>query len=359
MSGAKWNELVFKKRGEFTLLNPDDFLENLYNDTVPKAKVYDQHWQEQTKSKFEQLIGRFPYPEEISLNPKLIEKTEKDEYWRLKLEITTTDQLRCPTYILLPKKKTNTKVPAILALHGHGYGNKEMVGLNHNGTEIEGEPGIHTNCAIELVQKGMVVVVPELIGFGERKLAKDAESSEPSSSSCFSIASQLLLMGKTIAGLRVFECRRVIDYIQTIDMVDQDRIGCFGFSGGGLVAAFTSIVDERIKATVLSGYTNTFKGSIMDRNHCLDNYIPGILQLGEMPELLGLLTPRPLFIESGINDTVFPINHAKEALETINEIYRRFNVVNQIDQHFFDGKHEICGDKSYNWLLKNLARSDE
>ncbi|MBU7595581.1 dienelactone hydrolase family protein [Metabacillus halosaccharovorans] len=338
------------------MLNTDDFLERLYHHTVsrPASNMYDTKWQEHTKTKFEHLIGRFPYPEDHSLNPKIVEKTEKDEYWRLKVEITTIDNLRCPTYVLIPKKKKTATLPAVLALHGHGYGNKEIVGLNHDGTEIEGAPGIHNNCAIDLVLKGMVVVAPELFGFGDRKLARDAKSDDPSQNSCFSIASQLLLMGKTIAGLRVFECRRVIDYIQTMDTVDHEKIGCIGFSGGGLVAAFTSIVDERIKATVLTGYTNTFKGSIMDRNHCLDNYIPGILQLGEMPELLGAITPRPLFIESGIHDTVFPIAHAKEALETITDIYRSYNAENQIAHHFFNGKHEICGDKSYNWLYHNL-----
>ncbi len=342
------------------MLNPDDFLERLYHHTVSKqaSKVYDTSWQEQTKGKFEDLIGRFPYPEYNSLNPTLIEKTEKDEYWRLRIEITTIDNLRCPTYILIPKKKTTDRLPAVLAFHGHGYGNKEIVGLNHDGTELDGAPGIHHNCAIELVLKGMIVVAPELIGFGDRKLMRDTRSDDPSQNSCFSIASQLLLMGKTIAGLRVFECRRVIDYIQTMETIDHEKIGCIGFSGGGLVAAFTSIIDERIKATVLTGYTNTFKGSIMDRNHCLDNYIPGILQLGEMPELLGTITPRPLFIESGINDTVFPIQHAKEAMETITNIYKSFNAERHLAHHFFNGKHEICGEKSYNWLYHNLMTSE-
>src|SRR5690625_5766073 len=103
------------------------------------------------------------------------------------------------------------------------------------------------------------------------------------------ISSQLLLMGKTIAGLRIQECRQVIDYMQLLKEVDGQRIGCMGISGGGLVAAFTSALDDRIKATVISGYTSTFKGSIMDRRHCLDNYVPGILQYTVMPELIGLI----------------------------------------------------------------------
>src|SRR5699024_11678877 len=117
--------------------------------------------------------------------------------------------------------------------------------------------------------------------------------------SLYMIASQLLLVGKTIAGLRIQECRQAIDYIQSLQQVDDERIGCMGISGGGLVTAFTSVLDERIKATVVSGYTSTFKGSIMDRRDCLDNYVPGILQYSEMPELIGLIVPIPIFIVSG------------------------------------------------------------
>lgn len=72
-----------------------------------------------------------------------------------------------------------------------------------------------------------------------------------------------------------------------------------GISGGGLVAAFASALDERIKAAVVSGYVNTFEASIMAIRHCIDNYVPGLLQDAEMPDIVGLIAPRPLLIESG------------------------------------------------------------
>jgi len=337
---------------------PDFFLENLYQRTVSKVtKEYNESWKWNGTELFEQLIGHFPSSQEKGLNPTVIEKTEQEDYSRLRVEVTTLDNLIMPIYILIPKQNTNNKFPAVLALHGHGFGSKEIVGLNVDGTENDHAPGIHQNCAIELVKKGMVVVAPELIGFGDRKLVRDIHSDNQNQNSCFAIASQLLLMGKTLAGLRVFECKKVLDFIDSMDEVDPERIGCFGFSGGGLVAAFTSIVDQRIKATVLSGYTNTFKGSIMERNHCLDNYIPGVLQLGEMPELIGLIAPRPLFIESGIDDPLFPLKHAKEALDILSHIYEKFNAVNSLNYHLFEGEHEICGDKSYEWLYHTLLNT--
>lgn len=334
---------------------PDSLLANLYKQSVPRITGhYDRNWKINVTALFQHLLGHFPSLGEKALNPRLIENIDKKDYRRLRVEITTIDHLRAPIYILIPKRKTKSKFPVVLALHGHGFGSKEIVGLNPDGTENDGEPGIHKNCAIELVRKGMVVVVPEIIGFGDRKLSRDAHSNKPDQNSCFALASQLLLMGKTLAGLRVYECKRVIDFINTMDEVDSDKIGCFGFSGGGLVAAFTSIVDQRIKATVLSGYTNTFKGSIMKQNHCLDNYIPGILQLGEMSELIGLIAPRPLFIESGMNDMLFPVEHVKKAMNTLSLIYENFQAGDHVNFHIFEGKHEISGEKSYEWLYNTL-----
>jgi dienelactone hydrolase len=250
--------------------------------------------------------------------------------------------------------KTSSKLPVVLAVHGHGYGSKEIVGLHPSGMENLGDPGIHKNFAIELVRKGMIVVAPELIGFGDLKLEGDQTAGTPTDNSCFPLASQLLLLGKTLAGLRIFECSRILDYINSLDEADNNRIGCMGLSGGGLVAAYTAALDDRIKATVISGYTNRFYGSIMSRRHCLDNYIPGILKYAEMPELIGLIAPRKLFIEAGNRDHLFPLAEVKVAFNRLQEIYQSFDAETALSADFFSGGHEINGEKSYDWLVDNL-----
>lgn len=275
-------------------------------------------------------------------------------YLRLRVELSTIDSLRMPVYLLIPKNREETKLPAVLALHGHGYGSKEAVGLNPDGSKRKNQ-GYHKQFAIELVKKGVVVIVPELIGFGDRKLQSDQGNGSPTDNSCYMIASQLLLLGKTLAGLRVQECRRVIDYLQTLEEVDEGKIGCIGISGGGLVASFTSILDERIKATVISGYTSTFKGSIMDRRHCLDNYIPGLLMYTEMPDLIGLIAPRPLFIEAGTTDHLFPMKESLVAIERLANIYKALDTEASFSSHIFEGGHEISGEKSFEWLIRQLS----
>lgn len=332
---------------------PDQYLEQLYCEAIKRhVSNYNEKWKINLKAKFREALGEFPRNKE-ELRPIILEEEEMEDYYRLRVELTTIDPLRVPVYMLIPKNKKNMELPAILALHGHGYGSKEIVGLNPDGT-MKSESGIHKNFAVDLVKRGVVVVAPELIGFGDRKVESEKGVGVATDNSCFTIASQLLLLGKTLAGLRVYECFRVIDYVISLKEVDNNKIGCMGLSGGGLVASFTTILDERIKATVISGYTNTFKGSIMARRHCLDNYIPGILQHAEMPELIGLIAPRPIFIEAGIDDPLFPNEHVTSALEKLKTIYKNFNASKSLSYDIFNGAHEISGRKSYDWLVDTL-----
>jgi hypothetical protein len=128
-----------------------------------------------------------------------------------------------------------------------------------------------------------------------------------------------------------------------------------GISGGGLVAGFTAALDQRIACAVVSGYANTFADSILSRNHCLDNYIPGILLDAEMPDLLGLIAPRGLFLESGDADHLFGPAAARQALARLQMIYGAAGQDGQVEADFFTGGHEIHGEPAFAWLRKQLA----
>ncbi|MEO8604154.1 MAG: acetylxylan esterase, partial [bacterium] len=67
------------------------------------------------------------------------------------------------------------------------------------------------------------------------------------------------------------------------------------------------MADPRISVTVLSGAFSSFRSSIMSTIHCDCNYIPGILQYAEMADIAALIAPRPLLIEAGTVDPIFPV----------------------------------------------------
>jgi dienelactone hydrolase len=337
--------------------NPDDYLERLYSETKPALSFSGKPeewagWREALKKQFIAALGGFP-ERPAQLDPVLLERAEYEEYIRERVELTTYDQLRMPVYVLIPKRGEKP-FPAVIACHGHGYGSKQIVGLNPDGTDQEGGPGQYKGFAVELVRRGFLVIVPEILGFGDRRLREDA-GKPANENSCFRISVNLLMMGKTMAGHRVYETMRAVDYAVSRADAAKDRIGCMGISGGGLVAAFTAALDERIRATVVSCYTNTFKDSIMAMRHCVDNYIPGILDLAEMPDLIGLIAPRPLMIEAGKYDRIFPYGGVLKAFARLEQIYGAANARHRLDSDFFEGGHEIGGGKAYGWLSSMLS----
>ena len=100
-------------------------------------------------------------------------------------------------------------------------------------------------------------------------------------------------------GWRVYDVMRAIDWIGTRKELDAAHVGCMGISGGGTCTLFAAALDSRIRAAMVSGYLNTFRECIMSVSHCIDNYVPGILNWAEQYDVAGLIAPRPLFAESG------------------------------------------------------------
>jgi dienelactone hydrolase len=339
--------------------NPDAFINQLYND-VNKTQALGFHkvgienwesWRGKLREQFKQSLGGLN-DRSNDQQPRILERIEYEDYIRERIDIATADSLRMPMYLLLPKGKQG-KVPVVVGCHGHGYGHNAALGLLPDGQEIGETFSDHKKFAISLVKRGFAVIVPELLGFGERKLENEIIVNSHSNS-CFSIGVYLLMLGKTMAGMRIQETMAAIDYVSTRDEIDQARIGIMGLSGGALVAAFTSALDERIQATVVCCYTNTFRDSILSSRHCIDNYIPGILQYAEMPDLIGLIAPRPLFIEAGREDPLFPVHGTEKAITTLQSVYATADAIHNLDSHIFPGVHEVWGERAYPWLENQL-----
>ncbi|MDX8044572.1 alpha/beta hydrolase family protein [Gracilibacillus sp. S3-1-1] len=327
----------------------DQLFEDLYEETLTEAQQTNENVDK--KEVLQHLLGDFTYLEQkrIEMKAEQLETKEFASYKRERISLSVTDKIYIRVYVLTPKK-AQKQYPSMLAIHGHGYGVNEAVGLTANGEEEKGKPSIHNQFAVELAKRGFKVFAPEVIGFGTRRLTRDIEADKLNS--CEAMATSLLLEGKTLTGLRVWEARAMLDYMVSCSDVDSNKIGMMGFSGGAVITTYTAVLDERVQATILTGFPNTFKGSIMARRHCIDNYIPGILQYGELPDWIRLIAPRSLFIESGENDPLFPSLYAKKAIAAIATQYDTKSDAFAYD--IFPGGHEICGRQSYDWLRKQL-----
>jgi dienelactone hydrolase len=338
--------------------NPDGFLQHLYAAESPRYAFNVnslEEWAQWQAGLKKALIEAIVLPPRTggSMDPVLVERVDCGDYIREHIQLTTLPHLTMPLYMLTPKSGEQS-FPAVVVCPGHGYGYKELVGLMPDGSDRPGDPGIYKDFPIELAKQGFVVIVPEMLGLGDRRLEQD-RNKEPKENSCFRLSTNLLMLGKTLAGVRVHEMMCCVDYLISKPDVAVGRIGCMGFSGGAAVLGLTAAIDERLRAVVLSGYTNTYMDSILAKPHCSDNYVPGLMNLGEMPDIFGLIAPRPLLIEAGEADQGFPIHGVKKAIQQLESIYRVADAESLLDNDIHPGMHEVSGNKAYGWLKLHLG----
>lgn len=157
-----------------------------------------------------------------------------------------------------------------------------------------------------------------------------------------------------MVGWRVWDVMRTLDYIATRSELDEGRVGCMGISGGGTITVFSTALDSRIRVALVSGYLNTFRDSIGSLAHCIDNYVPGILNWAEMHDVAGLIAPRPLFVESGERDNIFPIQASIESFNEVKKIYGVFGAVDSVEQEVFPDEHAFWGKRGIPFLARHL-----
>jgi hypothetical protein len=130
-----------------------------------------------------------------------------------------------------------------------------------------------------------------------------------------------------------------------------------GISGGGTVTVFSAALEPRIRLAFVSGYLNTFRDSILSLSHCIDNYVPGILQWAEMYDVAGLIAPRPLFIESGEKDRIFPIGASRESYAQVKKIYEVFGAGDLVQQEVFPAEHLFHGVGGLKFAARHLVQA--
>ena len=322
-----------------------------FDATTPAAA---RGWQKKARAALGKCLGFLDMPK-VDPRPRTTERVDRGSYVRHKIILRTSSQSELPLYLLVPKK-IEGKRPAMLALHGHGYGVKDIVGLWEDGSERLEPDGYHDDFACRLANQGFVVAAPEISCFGERRMAHESTfGTNGLSATCYNVATYAMMLGGSAAGLRVMDGLRVVDYLRTLKFVAGDRIGVMGISGGGMHAFLSAAMDPRLRAAVISGYFCDWRHSILAMFHCTCNFVPGMLQLGELSDLAALIAPRPLLVEHGEKDEIFPIAHVKRTVAKAKRAWKVFGAEDVFETDYFQGRHRINGPAAYAFLARHLG----
>jgi dienelactone hydrolase len=309
-------------------------------------------WQKALRVKLTELVGGFP-AERAALRPATLETRAFPGYTREKIVFDSRQGVSVLAYVLLPEK-AKRPAPVMICVPGHGRGVDDIVGIDDKGADRTDKAGYQHDFALQVVEAGMAAVAIEPMGFGCRRDPLNARQGL-SRKACDPVSGGALMVGQTMIGWRVWDVMRTSDYIATRAELDSSRIGLMGISGGGTVTVFSTALEPRIRAAMVSGYLNTFRDSVGSLAHCSDNYVPGILEWAEMYDIAGLIAPRPLFVESGEKDNIFPIKASIESFTRVREIYGVFGASDRVEQEVFPDEHSFWGKRGIPFLARHLS----
>jgi dienelactone hydrolase len=243
-------------------------------------------------------------------------------------------------YVLIPNGlKRGEKRPALLCAHGHGNGKHGLVNQKRS---------VYKQIGLRLCRDGgFVVIAPDWRSFGERSDEPryiQHWKGEHGDDGCD--LSYLLYgyFGYQLLTLNVADARRCVDYLVSRREVDADRIGAIGLSFGGTMTMYAAALDKRIKAAAICGYLSTLADALGDRgrgNTCGSQFLFGLRTIGDIPDVAGLIAPRPCLVQMGSKDGCFLESDALAAYQHLERIYRAAGAGEQLELDHFDGGHEV------------------
>jgi dienelactone hydrolase len=319
-----------------------------------------EQWRMELRAKLKEITGMDKI-KACALEPQFIESCELDVYRRVKMIIQTEEEIWMPFYVLIPKDMVaGEKRPVVIAPHGHLGGGKESIAGRIDITGIkEAVDRYNYNHGEQLVKEGYIVICPDARGFGERReyWMQGDEKDKILNGSCNHLNNVALSMGYSLTGFMTWDLMRLIDYIETLDYCDCKRIGCSGFSGGGLQTLWLAALDDRVKCSVVSGYFYGCEDALLELTNCGCNYVPRFWEYADMGDLGALIAPRALLIENGEIDHLNGkrgLLNVKEQLQITESAYKLLNSETKLLHHVGEGGHYWYAGKTFFFLKDEL-----
>jgi len=293
------------------------------------------------------IIGNLPVRGE--LNSQITGKVEGDNFTVEKIIFQSTPgrYVTCHLYKPLGIKEP---MPAAIEMCGHGLNGKG------NGSLL----------AMRMAINGIATLVVDPIAQGERLQLID-EKGKPLTRGVTTEHTLLNplynLLGSSLAIQEYFDNSRAIDYLQSRKDIDADRIGAYGFSGGGTQATYLIALDKRIKVGCIGLFFSN-RARTLEIQGPSDGcqQIPGEGKEGiEIADFAMMMAPKPLILLDGKYDFV-DYWGALQGFDELKKCYSILGSPEKIDQYFAEDGHATPTDvqsKMVKWFKKWLIGKNE
>ncbi|MBD3674716.1 MAG: acetylxylan esterase [Planctomycetaceae bacterium] len=261
------------------------------------------------------LGGAWPEPHPVRLKRR--QTTERKEGYLLEaVSYEVSPEERLKGWLLIPDSATaENPAPGIAIWHQHAgqfhLGKSEPAGL-------AGNPMHHTGVAF--AKEGYVVFCVDALCFEERQ---DKTGRQKGMSYERFEFLKWTVDGKCLAWKNIWDMQRAVDVLCELPEVRADRLGCYGHSMGSTHTWLVGPWEPRLKCLVANCCLPTYRGIHREHMlHCFPNFIPGIHQYGDTPDIAALIAPRRLHFNFGETDRGTPIEDVPWSMEVIEKAYQ-------------------------------------
>ncbi len=294
---------------------------------------------EANRERWREAIGVFE-PSEDPLDPLVEPFAEDDDFRAEWVTVTHYGNLRARAIVGVPKSG-EPPFPTIICQHGVSSSPELTFGFGD-------DRAIYHGYARECLRAGFAVISPLNITHAQPRTRQTRLAG---------------LLGKTLWGLEIAKISRLIDYAETREDLDTERLGMWGISLGGAYTIFTLPAELRIRVGIICAWFNhrARKMVVEDGRHScflpLESehiWVPGWLREFSDADLISLICPRPVMSQTGKCDSIAWWPWVLEEYDRARNHYERLGIADRIEMDMHEGGHEIRVESGLQFMRRWL-----
>lgn len=237
------------------------------------------------------------------------------------------------------------KAPLIIAQHGIDSYPERVFGL-------EDESGVYKAYGRVLAEQGFAVLAPMNLSSIERRNRVERLAR---------------LDGTSLAGIEFERMKLLLDAVLEDPAIDQERIGFWGISLGGMAGMYWTPMEPRIKAAVITAWFNhrRNKMAIPDARYSVfldttEEYVFLRDWLTEFTDsdVASLICPRPLMVQHGKKDGIAYWPQVEEEFSDARSHFEKLGLEDRVQLVMHEGRHEIELPSGLAFLQRWLGSGD-
>ncbi|MEW6742343.1 MAG: prolyl oligopeptidase family serine peptidase [Planctomycetota bacterium] len=318
--GGVWPDRILEGRGA-TMMKA--FLEGKVKAAaarpVPETREAFEQERERRREELLRCLGLAPPPPRTPLNARVTGVIERAGYRIEKVVYESRPGFPVTAHLYVPQHAAAAKLPVIVNPHGHWQHKKQ-------------EPVVQTR-AIAQALHGYLAMVIDSPGHsfeGDTRIERRWAGTHDDL--------RLLLGSSNAAAIYVWDLMRALDYLETREEADMERVGITGTSGGGLATLYAFAAEERFKVAVPVCYATSLE--VNPHNGCLCNHVPGTLQVGDRADVLAIRAPAPVFVIGARSDPEFPPAGTELTGEKLRRLYALFGAEDATRWQIVESGHD-------------------